>query len=88
MSDIEQDRHFHERQIVVELPDAELGTIPVHNISPRLTQTPGTFRRAAPHLAEHTRQVLAETGYSNQEIEALISNQVAYAPLPSAEKAQ
>lgn len=88
MSDIEQDRHFHERQIVVELPDAELGTIPVHNISPRLTETPGTFRRSAPHLGEHTRETLAEIGYSNQEIEALITNQIARAPLPSTENAR
>ena len=80
MSDIERDEHFHARQIVVELPDDELGTIPVHNISPRLAETPGAFRRAAPHLAEHTREVLTEMGYSSQEIDELIANDIVCTP--------
>ena len=77
MSDIEKDPHFHERQIVVELPDAELGTVPVHNISPRLSGTPGLFRHPAPRLAEHSSEVLAEAGYSKQEITAFASDGVA-----------
>jgi crotonobetainyl-CoA:carnitine CoA-transferase CaiB-like acyl-CoA transferase len=88
MSDIERDEHFLARQIVVELPDAELGTIPVHNISPRLSATPGTFRRSAPHLAQHTREVLAEIGYSNQEIDAILALHIARAPIPSPKEPQ
>lgn len=74
MGDIERDPHFHERQIVVELPDDELGTIPVHTISPRLGATPGRFRKAAPHLGEDTRDVLREIGYAETEIEAFASS--------------
>jgi crotonobetainyl-CoA:carnitine CoA-transferase CaiB-like acyl-CoA transferase len=76
MADVEKDPHFHARQIVVELPDASLGTVPVHNISPRLMDTPGRFRRAAPELGEHTREVLKEAGYSEAEIEELIATGV------------
>jgi crotonobetainyl-CoA:carnitine CoA-transferase CaiB-like acyl-CoA transferase len=76
MADVEKDPHFHARQIVVELPDASLGTVPVHNISPRLMDTPGRFRRAAPELGEHTREVLQEAGYSQAEIEELIATSV------------
>jgi crotonobetainyl-CoA:carnitine CoA-transferase CaiB-like acyl-CoA transferase len=76
MADVEKDPHFHARQIVVELPDASLGTVPVHNISPRLMDTPGRFRRAAPELGEHTREVLQEAGYSEAEIEELIATGV------------
>jgi crotonobetainyl-CoA:carnitine CoA-transferase CaiB-like acyl-CoA transferase len=73
MADIESDPHFQARQIVVELLDASLGTVPVHNISPRLMDTPGRFRRAAPELGEHTREILQEAGYSEAEIEELIA---------------
>ena len=86
MANIETDPHFHARQIVVELPDASLGTVPVHNITPRLTDTPGRFRRAAPELGEHTCEILREAGYSETEVEVLIAGNVAYPPRGSREE--
>lgn len=74
ISDIERDEHFVARDIIVELPDSETGTIPVHNISPRLMGTPGSFRCHAPDLGEHTREALIDAGYSEIEIEYLIEN--------------
>ena len=35
-----EDLHFIEREIIVDADDAELGTVPMHNISPRLSATP------------------------------------------------
>jgi crotonobetainyl-CoA:carnitine CoA-transferase CaiB-like acyl-CoA transferase len=88
MADIESDPHFHARQIVVELLDASLGTVPVHNISPRLMDTPGRFRCAAPELGEHTREILQEAGYSEAEIEELIAaGVVCPAPQPPRDEA-
>ena len=71
MADIEQDPHFHERNVIVELPDAEMGTVPVHNISPRLSHTPGAFRRPAPQLGEDTDSILKELGFSIAEIQEM-----------------
>jgi crotonobetainyl-CoA:carnitine CoA-transferase CaiB-like acyl-CoA transferase len=39
-------------------------------------ETPGAIRRAAPLLGEHTREVLAEIGYDEGRIEALLAARV------------
>lgn len=71
MANIEKDPHFRQRNVIVELPDAEMGTVPVHNISPRLSHTPGVFRRPAPRLGEDTEQVLKELGFSIAEVQEM-----------------
>jgi crotonobetainyl-CoA:carnitine CoA-transferase CaiB-like acyl-CoA transferase len=76
VADINEDAHFHEREIVVELPDVECGAIPVHNISPRLLETPGGFHRPAPALGEHTAEVLKDLGYGDAAIAALTASGV------------
>jgi crotonobetainyl-CoA:carnitine CoA-transferase CaiB-like acyl-CoA transferase len=39
----------------------------------KFSATPGSVRRGAPILGEHTREILAEYGYSAAEIDRLIS---------------
>ena len=48
------------REAIVELEDADMGGLPMHNVVPRLSGSPGGFRRAAPKLGEHTDEILAE----------------------------
>jgi crotonobetainyl-CoA:carnitine CoA-transferase CaiB-like acyl-CoA transferase len=48
------------REAMVNLPDEELGYVPMHNIIPRLSETPGQFRRPAPKLGQHTQEILNE----------------------------
>ena len=62
------DPHVKEREVIVELPDKEMGTVPMHNVVPRLSDTPGTFRSPAPALGEHTQVLLAEIGLSGQHM--------------------
>jgi crotonobetainyl-CoA:carnitine CoA-transferase CaiB-like acyl-CoA transferase len=62
IADAMADAHFREREIIVEIDDPEIGGLPVHNIVPRLSRTPGVLRRPAPRLGEHTDAVLAEAG--------------------------
>ena len=71
IADATDDAHFSEREVIVSLDDAEHGTLPMHNIVPRLSQTPGRFRRPAPALGEHTAEVLAEVGLSTATVAAI-----------------
>jgi crotonobetainyl-CoA:carnitine CoA-transferase CaiB-like acyl-CoA transferase len=71
IDDAVEDAHFREREILVEVADADLGTIPMQNIVPRLSATPGVWRRAAPKLGEHTDAILGEAGYDAEAIAAL-----------------
>lgn len=48
------------REAIVQLEDRDLGQVPMHNIVPRLSETPGAFRRPAPRVGEHTEEILAE----------------------------
>ncbi len=48
------------REAIVEMEDAQLGTLPMHNVIPRLSETPGDLSRPAPALGEHTAEILAE----------------------------
>jgi crotonobetainyl-CoA:carnitine CoA-transferase CaiB-like acyl-CoA transferase len=68
IADAVADEHFRERGIIVEVEDAELGSLPMHDIVPRLSQTPGVWRRPAPALGEHTDAVLTEAGLDAEAI--------------------
>jgi len=63
IADALDDPHFQEREIVVALDDVEFGDMPMHNVTPRLSQTPGSFRRPAPALNENGPELLAELGF-------------------------
>lgn len=65
------DPHFAEREIIVDVEDAELGVIPMHNVVPRLSHTPGVWRRPAPGLGEHTDAILAEAGLDGAAVARL-----------------
>jgi crotonobetainyl-CoA:carnitine CoA-transferase CaiB-like acyl-CoA transferase len=72
--DIDQflaDPHVQARGIVVDLPDEELGTVPMHAVVPRLSTTPGHIRTPAPALGEHTAALLGEIGVGAAQLEAL-----------------
>jgi crotonobetainyl-CoA:carnitine CoA-transferase CaiB-like acyl-CoA transferase len=77
--DIDQflaDPHVQARQIVVDVPDAELGRITMHNVIPRLAETPGRLRRPAPRLGEHTAEILGQFGIDRATLEQLASDGV------------
>ena len=71
IADAMTDEHFRERGIIVDVEDRELGQLPMHNILPRLSATPGVWQKPAPGLGEHTDVVLKEAGLSAVEIARL-----------------
>ncbi len=60
MADLLDHPYTKGRDVVVEVEDIAMGSLPMHNIVPRLTGSPGGFRRPAPALGEHTDEILAE----------------------------
>jgi crotonobetainyl-CoA:carnitine CoA-transferase CaiB-like acyl-CoA transferase len=48
-----QDPHVRQREVLVDVPDPELGSVTMHNVFPRLSRTPGRIRTPAPGLGEH-----------------------------------
>jgi crotonobetainyl-CoA:carnitine CoA-transferase CaiB-like acyl-CoA transferase len=77
--DIDQfvaDPHVQARQIVVDVPDEEIGSVTVHNVIPRLSATPGALRRPAPKLGEHTAEILARVGVAGADLAQLKSERI------------
>src|SRR5690606_30732078 len=66
-----QDPHVLAREIVVDLPDDEMGTIPMHNVVPKMSGTPGAIRAPAPKLGEHNREILGALGLDDAQLKAL-----------------
>jgi crotonobetainyl-CoA:carnitine CoA-transferase CaiB-like acyl-CoA transferase len=71
IADALDDAHFRAREIVRDVEDDDLEKVPMHAMVPRLSQTPGVWRRPAPRLGEHTDAVLAEAGLDADTIAAL-----------------
>ncbi len=67
-ADLAADPYVAEREVLIELPDALSGSLPMHNIVPRLSATPGALRRPAPKLGEHNAEILRALGCSEDEI--------------------
>jgi crotonobetainyl-CoA:carnitine CoA-transferase CaiB-like acyl-CoA transferase len=70
--DIDQflaDPHVQQREIVVDVPDAQLGSVTMHNIIPRLSDTPGRLRTPAPDLGQHTAEILGQFGIDRATLE-------------------
>jgi crotonobetainyl-CoA:carnitine CoA-transferase CaiB-like acyl-CoA transferase len=74
ISQIVEDPHMVERELVADYPDEDMVEFPMHHVVPRMSGTPGTIRTRAPTLGEHNRALLAEIGVGESEYAALIEN--------------
>ncbi len=70
--DMLADPHFAARQAIVNVAHREFGDLPMQNVVPRLSATPGGVRRPGPDLGEHTDEVLTELlGLTADQVAAL-----------------
>ncbi len=67
------------REMVIEVEHPKAGRTRALGLPIKLSATPGKVTRAAPTLGQHTREVLAEFGFSAGEIDALIASGAAIA---------
>ncbi|SDS09017.1 CaiB/BaiF CoA transferase family protein [Microlunatus soli] len=67
IADLVDSEYVTSRQVIVDGPaptddsddhDHDRDTVPMHNVVPRLTRTPGAIARPAPHLGEHNDEIL------------------------------
>jgi succinyl-CoA--D-citramalate CoA-transferase len=58
-ADMLEDPQSAARENIVRVEDATLGEVPMTNVVPRLTDTPGTVRWTGPELGQHNDEVYA-----------------------------
>ena len=60
------------RDMVVEVEHSKLGPVQTLGFPVKFSETPASVHRGAPLLGEHTPEVLAELGFSDDEVEEFI----------------
>lgn len=72
LSDILNDTHIKEREMVVEMEHPSLGILKMLGVPVKLSRTPGRIKTVPPAQGEHSETVLKQMGYSKEEIETFI----------------
>jgi crotonobetainyl-CoA:carnitine CoA-transferase CaiB-like acyl-CoA transferase len=71
------DVHIRAAHLLEERSHPDLdATVPLAPTPIELSETPGTYRRPAPRLGEHTEEILDSLGYGKAEIAALRADRV------------
>jgi crotonobetainyl-CoA:carnitine CoA-transferase CaiB-like acyl-CoA transferase len=73
ITQILEDPHFIEREVIADYPDGDMGEFPMHHVVPRLSATPGAIRTRAPRLGQHHRELLREVGVDDARYEELLA---------------
>jgi formyl-CoA transferase len=77
-ADLSEDGYVAAREAMVEVPDEDIGWLPMHGDVPRMSGTPGILARPAPKLGEHNAEILASV-LSEDERRALEASGVIHA---------
>ncbi|MGA0598658.1 CaiB/BaiF CoA transferase family protein [Enterovirga sp. CN4-39] len=59
------------RKILPSFPDPDMGRLPMHNVTPRLSGTPGAIRAPAPELGQHNEEIYADLGLGGADLDRL-----------------
>ncbi|MDX1430873.1 MAG: CoA transferase [Gammaproteobacteria bacterium] len=72
-----RDPHVAAMGMLVNVPDADFGTVRMQGVVPRLSRTPGRLTATGPALGEHTEEILRERlGLDAESIAALAADGV------------
>jgi formyl-CoA transferase len=72
IEDIFNDVHYHARDVLVRVPDKDLGEAIVQNVVPKFSLTPGSVDHLGPALGEHNDEIYSEElGYSKEVLSRL-----------------
>lgn len=74
IAQILEDPHVQARSLVQDYPDPDMDTFPMHAPAVRLSDTPASIRRMAPTIGQDNRAVLAEAGFTAEEVSALTAS--------------
>lgn len=74
--DIVEDPHVRDTEMLVSVPDEDLGTVLMHNVMWRMAETPGRIRSTGRALGADTDAILETLGYGADEIAALREREV------------
>lgn len=77
MADIFADPHYRARDMIIDVPDEQLGLLPQPGVIPKLSRTPGRVTHAGATMGRHTDEILSGLlGMSADEIAALRADKV------------
>jgi formyl-CoA transferase len=71
VKDIAEDPQYRARDMILRVVSKDGLTLDVPGIMPKLSETPGSIREAAPRLGEHTDEVLASLGITVEQRQAM-----------------
>jgi crotonobetainyl-CoA:carnitine CoA-transferase CaiB-like acyl-CoA transferase len=79
MADIFRDPHFDARNMLLRVPDDDLGSVILAGVVPKLSETPGAVAWSGHRTGQDTRYVLKKmVGLSDDEIDQLVKQNVIF----------